>query len=68
MRSLSGVRSSAWADRENLIVMVEGAIYRSDAMIDAICRELDPLGDTLAVVVHVERAGPRNRTRRPSTR
>lgn len=54
LRSLPGVRSSAWADHENLIVMVEGAIYRSDAMIDAVCRQLEPLGDTLAVVVHLE--------------
>lgn len=60
LRSLPGVRSSAWADRENLIVMVDGAIYRSDAMIDAVCRQLDPLGDTLAVVVHVENVAAAN--------
>ena len=60
LRSLPGVRSSAWADRENLLVMVDGAIYRSDAMIDAICRQLDPLGDTLAVVVHLENVAAGN--------
>ncbi len=60
LRTLPGVRSSAWADRENLIVMVEDAIHRSDAMIDAVCRQLDPLGDTLAVVVHLENVAASN--------
>ncbi|MGG6463555.1 hypothetical protein [Solilutibacter silvestris] len=60
LRALPGVRSSAWADRENLIVMVDGAVYRSDAMIDAVCRQLDPLGDTLAVVVHLENVAAGN--------
>ena len=29
-------------------------MYRSGAMIDLVCRQLDPLGDTLAVVVHLQ--------------
>ncbi|PNS09791.1 hypothetical protein [Solilutibacter silvestris] len=60
VRGLPGVRSAAWTDHENLLVMVDGAVYRSDAMIDAVCRQLDPLGDTLAVVVHVENVAARN--------
>lgn len=60
VRALPGVRSAVWADHENLLVMVDGPVYRSDAMIDAICRQLDPLGDTLAVVVHVENAAARD--------
>ncbi|HVT31874.1 MAG TPA: hypothetical protein VHE32_04470 [Rhodanobacteraceae bacterium] len=56
VRPITGVRSAIWLDRENLAVMVGGARYRSMSMIDDVCRALDPLGDTLAVVVHVQDA------------
>ena len=34
--------------------MVEGSQYRSMVMIDQVCVALEPLGDTLAVVVNVQ--------------
>jgi hypothetical protein len=56
VRRLDGVRASVWLDRENFAVMVDGTRFRNDAMIDTVCRALDPLGDTLAVVVTLEDA------------
>jgi hypothetical protein len=56
VRALEGVRSAIWLDAANFIVMVDGADRRSMATIDRVCRALDPLGDTLAVVVGVQDA------------
>lgn len=56
VRPLSGVRSAIWLDQADLAVMVDGAEYRNMAMLDRVCRALEPLGDTLAVVVHVQDA------------
>lgn len=60
-RAMPGVRSVAWIDRSNLLVRVEDAAYRSHATIDELCYQLEPLGDTLAVVVHLQNAAPRSR-------
>jgi len=57
---LPGVRSVVWMDRENLIVMVDGQRHRSMAMIDEVCIALEPLGDTLAVVVNLQDATATN--------
>lgn len=54
VRPLDGVRSAIWLDRDNLVVMVDGLQYRSMTMIDRVCGALDPLGDTLAVVVNLQ--------------
>ena len=54
VRGIPGVRSSTWLDRENLIVMVDGQRHRSMTMIDDVCLALEPLGDTLAVVINVQ--------------
>lgn len=54
VRPLPGVRSVAWVDRVNLLVLVGGGQYRSMGTIDRVCRALEPLGDTLAVVVNVQ--------------
>ena len=54
VRQLAGVRSVVWVDHNNLLVMVGGAAYRNMAMVDRACDALDPLGDTLAVVVNVQ--------------
>jgi hypothetical protein len=56
LRPLPGVRSAIWLDQADLAVMVGGAEYRSMAMVDRVCDVLAPLGDTLAVVVHVQDA------------
>jgi hypothetical protein len=53
-KSVAGVRSAFWLDHDNVVVMVDGAQYRSMAMIDQVCVALEPLGDTLAVVVNVQ--------------
>ena len=53
-KQVEGVRSVAWIDRDNLLAIVSRNELRSYDTIDAICRELDPLGDTLAVVVNVQ--------------
>lgn len=54
VRPLQGVRASVWIDRENLLVMVGGGQYRNTDTIDRICLALEPLGDTLAVVVNLQ--------------
>lgn len=53
-KAVPSVRTALWLDRENFIVMVDGSRYRSMAMIDQVCVALEPLGDTLAVVVNVQ--------------
>jgi ABC-type microcin C transport system duplicated ATPase subunit YejF len=53
-KSVSGVRSSVWFDRENLFAIVEKNEQKSYETIDAICMKLEPLGDTLGVVVNLQ--------------
>lgn len=53
-RRVDGVRSVAWIDRENLLVIVSRNDARSYGTIDAICLELESLGDTLGVVVNLQ--------------
>jgi len=53
-RDVEGVRSAVWLDRTHLAVMVDGAVHRNEKTIDRVCLALEPLGDTLAVVVHVQ--------------
>jgi hypothetical protein len=60
-RALPGVRSANWIDRHNLLVRVDGAGRRTQDTIDALCLALEPLGDTLAVVVHLQDAAPATR-------
>jgi hypothetical protein len=56
VRPLRGVRSAIWLDPANLAVMVDGASNRTMATVDRVCDAIAPLGDTLAVVVHVQDA------------
>jgi len=56
VRLLSGVRSAIWLDPANLAVMVDRASNRTMATVDRVCDAIAPLGDTLAVVVHVQDA------------
>ena len=60
-RAIAGVRSANWIDRHNLLVRVEGAALRSQQTIDDLCLRLEPLGDTLAVVVHLQDTAPVDR-------
>ncbi len=57
VRPLPGVRSVIWLDSANLAVMVDGAPNRTMATVDRVCETIAPLGDTLALVVHVQDAG-----------
>lgn len=54
IRPLPGVQSVVWIDNANLLVMVGGGQYRSMATIDNVCLALEPLGDTLSVVVNLQ--------------
>lgn len=60
IRRLRGVRAVVWMDRQNLLVMVDGQRYRGMDTIDRICEALEPLGDTLAVVVNLQDITARN--------
>ena len=54
VRAVPGVRSVAWVDRENLLILVDSAGARSYKTIDQVCLTLEPLGDTLGVVVNLQ--------------
>jgi hypothetical protein len=54
VRPIPGVRSAIWLDSTNFVVMVDGSHLRSSDMIDTVCLALEPLGDTLAVVVNIQ--------------
>lgn len=58
-RSIDGVRSVVWVDHENLLAIVEANELRSQATIDSICMALEPLGDTLGVVVNLQSGAAR---------
>jgi hypothetical protein len=60
VRTLPGIRTAIWLDKANLAVMVDGAQRRSMQTIDQVCLALEPLGDTLAVVVNVQDVTARN--------
>ncbi|KIQ98145.1 hypothetical protein [Lysobacter sp. A03] len=56
---VAGVRTVVWIDRHHLLALVNGGGYRSQQTISGICQQLEPLGDTLAVVVHLQDATAR---------
>ena len=60
VRVVEGVRSVAWIDHANLLAIVDRNERRSYETIDAICLALEPLGDTLAVVVNVQSGAATN--------
>src|SRR5690606_8351188 len=60
VRGVAGVRSAGWIDHESLLVRVDSNELRSQRTIDRVCMELEPLGDTLAVVIHVQNAAARS--------
>lgn len=53
-KRVDGVRSVVWLDHENLFAIVASNELRSYRTIDGICLELEPLGDTLGVVVNLQ--------------
>jgi hypothetical protein len=60
LRPIAGVRNTAWVDASNLVVTVEGAGQYNPAMIETICRALEPLGDTVPLVVNLREFGARS--------
>jgi hypothetical protein len=60
-RAMPDVVSAVWLDRSNFLVRVAGAQARSEGTIDELCYRLESLGDTLAVVVHLQDASPETR-------
>jgi hypothetical protein len=61
VRALPDVRGVIWLDRGNLQVSIGSAASRSFAKIDEVCAALDPLGDTLAVEVHLQNVAAKTR-------
>lgn len=59
-RNVPGVRSVVWIDHENLLAIVERNDQRSYDTIDGICLQLEPLGDTLGVVVNLQSGSARS--------
>lgn len=59
LRGMDGLVSAVWIDHENLFVMVDRNELRSQAVIDSVCTRLEPLGDTLGVVVNLQSAAAR---------
>jgi len=57
---VEGVRSVAWIDHENLLAIVSTNEARSYDTIDSICMGLEPLGDTLGVVVNLQSGAARS--------
>ena len=53
-KRVPGVRSVAWVDNTHLLAIVSHNEARTYNTIDAICMELEPLGDTLGVVVNLQ--------------
>lgn len=59
-KTVPGVRSAVWFDRENFFAIVERNEQKTYQTIDAICLKLEPLGDTLGVVVNLQSGAARN--------
>lgn len=57
-RAMPDVVSAVWLDRSNFLVRVAGTQARNEGTIDELCYRLEALGDTLAVVVHLQDAAP----------
>jgi hypothetical protein len=54
VKAMPGVHSVAWLDRENLLAIIDNNGLRNQKTIDAICIQLEPLGDTLGVIVNLK--------------
>lgn len=59
-KRVAGVRSAVWLDRENLLLIVSENAQKSYETIDQVCMELEPLGDTLGVVVNLQSGAATN--------
>lgn len=67
VKTMPGVHSVAWIGRDNLLAIVDGNELRNQRTIDAICVRLEPLGDTLGVIVNLQTRAPRTDRERGTT-
>ncbi len=68
VKRVPGIHSVAWIDRDNLLAYVETNDLRHQGTIDTICRQLQPLGDTLGVIVSLKTRAARTPQERGTTR
>ena len=54
VQQLPDVRAAGWIDRTRMLVVVARDDLRNEAMIETVCRRLEPVGDTVGVVVSVQ--------------
>lgn len=59
-RRVEGVRSVAWIDQKNLFIIVSTNDARSYRTIDAICLQLESLGDIAGIVVQLQSGAATN--------
>ena len=57
---VDGVRSVVWIDNTNLFAIVARNEDRSHATVDEVCMQLEPLGDTLGVVINLQSGAATN--------
>lgn len=66
VQQLPGVRAAGWIDRTRLLVVTARDDAGAEAMIETVCLRLEPLGDTVGVVVSVQDAAAGGRPRETS--
>jgi hypothetical protein len=66
VQQLPGVRAAGWIDRTRLLVVTVRGDAGAEAMIDTVCLRLEPLGDTVGVVVSVQDTASGGRPRETS--
>jgi hypothetical protein len=66
VQQLPGVRAAGWIDRTRLLAVTARDDVGAEAMIETVCLRLEPLGDTVGVVVSVQDAAAGGRPRETS--
>lgn len=66
VQQLPGVRAAGWIDRTRLLVVTARDDAGAEAMIETVCLRLEPLGDTVGVVVSVQDGATGGRPRETS--
>lgn len=66
VQQLPGVRAAGWIDRTRLLAVTARDDVDAEAMIETVCLRLEPLGDTVGVVVSVQDAAAGGRPRETS--
>lgn len=66
VQQLPGVRAAGWIDRTRLLAVTARDDVDAEAMIETVCLRLEPLGDTVGVVVSVQDVAAGGRPRETS--